>query len=178
MGLISFLITLIAGGTVIVDDINKSNSSINNRYDAKINGQAWYWDGENSRRSVTTNEIVSSISHNGYTKYVGVKSGHVYQDTMHDKNEKLMAQGKKFIYKEIPTNNSLNAEMKVWTWDLEKNLPFILKLKLGDVSCGKCEEQYMLLEYYQFDDNCILRRKCSLDRKIYRSDPEYQKYMP
>lgn len=68
---------------------NQSNTTRRNRRKAQSNGDIYYWDGENRRRSTDTNEILTYFDN----KLIGVKTGILYidytQKMVDEKNHKM-----------------------------------------------------------------------------------------
>ena len=80
MGFFGLLSTFICGGTVIADDINKSQKALSNRNRAIREGKEIYFTGDRDIfRSTETNEIVYHVCADHKDMDIGVKTGRIYK---------------------------------------------------------------------------------------------------
>ena len=130
--------------------------------------------------ATSTDEVIHQTFMKGHTQYVGVLTNRVYYDTIWKVNDELAAKGKKYIMLELYDVPGQSWNHHLWKWDIEKNMPFktihvfsnsyLLPSRLS-------EEEHIIVEYYPTINKYGVRvHDQSLNKKFYRSQPEYDYY--
>lgn len=165
----SIIGSVIAGETLLTEHSNKLNITRQNKSNAIKNNEATYYDGNNKLRSTQTNEQVHVRFENGYTKYIGLHSNTVYENTLDKRNAAL--KNKKYIYKEYPRGQ---FGTKLWKYDLEMKMPYNEKDHLPNLMF----DGYKEIIYYPHTDKygAVDVFKERIHKTIKYDDPEYDLY--
>ncbi len=170
-GFLSLIGSIISLGAIFKEDYRKNITTSNNKYDAQNNKKKMYYDGDNYLRAVNTNEkVYPTYCPDGHTKYVGIKSGIVYHDTLTDINNKLT--GKKYIYKEYPNGK---YSTKLWKYDIEEQMPYTEKMV--SLVYKDWIPAIELCYYTEINkDGSVNTFGKKVKKKIYMTDKEYEFY--
>jgi len=170
-GFLSIIGSIIAIGAIFKEDCKRNDDTHNNRYDAKINKKQVYYDGNNYLRATSTNEKVHpTYCSGGHTKYIGIKSGTIYHDTLNDINRRMV--GKRYIYKEYP-NGSYST--KLWKFDLKEQMPYTERMLPSDLKDWRPAIELCYYPELKKDGSVDTLNK-RIIKKIYMTDEEYQYY--
>lgn len=132
---------ILTGGVLFAKAGDIGNNTAINRKRARENGDIWYYDGQNKRRSTETNEILTFQYRDG-GKIVGVKTGRVYQDIAWERTEKfiktenakLESKNSPVYYKRCPRywDSKNKSYMDVHLYERSTGKPYQILMKYAN----------------------------------------------